>query len=71
MAHFTTRKRQLVSMFILRRVIQVNKYTMCAYIDRFTKVVLAVGGTNKTLNARLLKDDSYLIVYYEIIWASK
>lgn len=47
-AHFTTKKRQLVSMIALNGVTQGKKETL-AYINRFTKVALATLGTDESI----------------------
>lgn len=43
-APFTARKRQPTTMVVLNGVMQDKKETMCVFIDRFTKVVVAFGG---------------------------
>lgn len=41
-AHFTTRKRLPISMTALSGITESKKETMLAYINRFTKVAIAV-----------------------------
>lgn len=49
------KKQQLVSMATLNRVTQGKKETLQAYIDWFTKVGVAIGGTNESIKYWIFK----------------
>lgn len=52
-------------MVVLNRVTQGKKKTLHAYIDRFTKVAVVVGGSNESLKCRIFKKALNQIVLSE------
>ncbi|KAI5440599.1 hypothetical protein KIW84_010181 [Lathyrus oleraceus] len=53
--YFTTRKRKSTIMVALSGVTQGKKETLRAYFDRFTKVVVAIEGTNESLKCLIFE----------------